>query len=66
MKMDAETMKLLNDARMAVKTVNDNGVMTAVILVAVIGLTVLYLMYILDRWSWIPRKRHNRVFNERF
>lgn len=33
--------------------------------VAVAGL-FLYMDYILRRWSWIPRKRHNRQYTERF
>ena len=64
--MDAETMKLLQDAEMALKTVKDDGVMIGIGLFVVIGLTIWYLSYLLDRWSWTPRKRHNRVFNERF
>lgn len=64
--MDAETMKLLHEAEMALKTVKDDGVMIGIGLFVTIGLTIWYLSYLLDRWSWTPRKRHNRVFNERF
>ena len=64
--MDAETMKLLQEAEMALKTAKDDGVMIGIGLFVTIGLTIWYLSYLLDRWSWIPRKRHNRVFNERF
>lgn len=28
--------------------------------------TGLYMEYIIRRWSWIPRKEHNRVYRERF
>lgn len=64
--MDAETMKLLQEAEMALKTVKDDGVMIGIGLFVTIGLTIWYLSYLLDRWSWTPRKRHNRAFNERF
>lgn len=32
---------------------------------AVVGFAI-WFGYILRRWSWIPRKRHDRVFVERF
>lgn len=32
---------------------------------AVVGFAV-WFGYVLRNWSWIPRKRHNRVFIERF
>ena len=64
--MDYETAKLLYNARIVVSSVEQNAVVYAVLLVALIAGLVLYWMYILERWSWIPRKRHNRVFIERF
>lgn len=64
--MDAETMKLLQEAEMALKTVKDDVVMIGIGLFVTIGLTIWYLSYLLGRWSWTQRKRHNRVFNERF
>lgn len=64
--MDYETAKLLYNARIAVTSAEQNAVMYAVLLVALIAGLVLYWTYILDRWSWIPRKKHDRVFIERF
>lgn len=64
--MDYETAKLLYNARVVVSSAEQNAVMYAVLLVALIAGLVLYWMYILERWSWLPRKRHNRVFIERF
>ena len=32
---------------------------------AVVGFAI-YFEYIVRRWSWIPRKKHDRVFVERF
>ncbi len=25
-----------------------------------------WMAYVIRRWSWIPRKQHNRRYNERF
>lgn len=64
--MDAETMKVLNEARMAVQIANENSVVVWLGILVLCELTIVYLHWIIERWSWIPRKRHQRVFNERF
>ena len=36
---------------------------------AMIGLVAAlagWMAYVIRRWSWIPRKQHNRRYNERF
>lgn len=43
----------------------DSGICLVSVVVLVAALA-LYLEYLIRRWSWIPRKKHNRVFNERF
>jgi hypothetical protein len=64
--MDADTMKLLTEANIAVKTATDNTIIYYVLFVALVGFLVLTMHYIYERWTWIPRNRHTRVYRERF
>ena len=59
------TERVLLEAEIALKTVNENefGVLIGALVLAA-GLT-LWMLYILERWSWIPRKRSQRVYRER-
>lgn len=60
------TEMILLESRLAVDTVlrNEIGVFAG-FGALVIGL-VLYGMYVNERWTWIPRQKHNRVYRERF
>ena len=60
------TEMVLLEAQLALARVRDNEVMMWIILVLLIAALALWFTYILDRWSWIPRKRHTRTFYERF
>ena len=64
--MDYETIKLLNEANMAVKAATDNTIIYYVLFVALVGFLVLTMHYIYECWTWIPRNRHTRVYRERF
>lgn len=60
------TEMVLFEARMALAQVRDDGPMIFIgLALAIVGIA-LWLEYVIRRWSWIPRKRHNRVFIERF
>lgn len=64
--MDAETMKLLNEANIAVKAATDNTAIYYVVFVALVGFLVLAMHYVYERWTFIPRNRHTRIYRERF
>lgn len=60
------TEMVLLEARMALAQVRDDGPMIFIgLALAIVGIA-LWLEYVIRRWSWIPRKRHDRVFIERF
>lgn len=60
------TEMVLLEAEIALKSVQENefGVLIGVLLLAA-GI-VIWMLYVLDRWSWIPRKRSRRSFREVF
>ena len=60
------TERVLLEAELALKTVQENefGVLVGGLLLAA-GL-VIWMLYVLDRWSWTPRKSARRTFTERF
>lgn len=60
------TEQVLLEARLAVTQAQSNSAMVALALVLTIAGTVLWFDYVLRRWSWIPRKRHNRTYIEKF
>lgn len=60
------TASVLLEAEMAVATVKEDAVILAIGFVLLVGVMVLWWVYVFDRWSWIPRKRHDRKFTERF
>lgn len=64
--MNDETMRVLEDAHRTVQMVIRNEILCGVGLVCGIALLVLVFLYINERWTWMPRKRHNRVFIEKF
>lgn len=60
------TERILAEARLAVRTVNENEAAWFVLYVIAAVLMVALFMYLVKNWSWIPRKRQRRVFIERF
>lgn len=60
------TASVLLEAEMAVATARDDAVMLAIGFVLLIGVMVLWWVYVFERWSWIPRQRHDRKFTEKF
>ena len=49
-----------------VQQILENEAVLFYALIALIGLTALWFDYIIRRWSWIPRNRHNRQYREKF
>lgn len=64
--MDYETSKLLAEAERTVQSAVNGSVIIWVGAVAAIGALVLYVRYILDRWSWVPRKQQRKEFGVKF
>lgn len=64
--MDYETAKLLSEADRAVQSALNGSMIIFVGAVVAIGALVLYVRYILDRWSWVPRKRQRKEFGVKF
>lgn len=64
--MDYETSKLLAEAERTVQSAVNGSVIIWVGAVAAIGALVLYVKYILDRWSWVPRKQQRKEFGVKF
>lgn len=62
--MTTESVQL--QARLVVAQVRENAVMNVLIIVCMIAALALALEYFNRRWSWIPRKKHNRIFIEKF
>ena len=60
------TEMVLFEARMALEQVRSNEAVNALIFVILVAGIALWLEYIIRRWSWIPRKKHNRIFIEKF
>ena len=60
--MDYETSKLLAEAERTVQSAVNGSVIIWVGAVAAIGALVLYVRYILGRWSWVPRKQQRKEF----
>ena len=60
------TETVLITARLAVDTVLNNEIITFLILGLAFILFVCGWCYLIRRWSWLPRKHHGRVFNEKF
>lgn len=60
------TEQLLIEARMAVASATENTVMYYILALCLIGVTAVALVYINERWMFIPRKRQRRMFTEKF
>ena len=58
--------QLLRETEQILATVHRNQQIRAAILIATIAASILFMRYIIRRWSWIPRKRQRTHFNERF
>lgn len=57
---------ILAEARAAVELVEQHQRENMIILICGMILLAALCRYIWERWTWIPRKKHNRVFRERF
>ena len=60
------TEMVLLQARMAVSGALMNERLVLIGVVGLIAALVLWGEYVLRRWSWFPRKRHDRIFIEKF
>lgn len=61
------TEQVLLEARLALATVRSNELVNVIILLVGFAALVLFGTWVLDRWSWMPRKDHSkRVFIEKF
>ena len=58
--------QLLCETEQILATVHRNQQIRTAILIATIAASILFMRYIIRRWSWIPRKRQRTHFNERF
>jgi hypothetical protein len=60
------TESVLLQARLAVKAANENSVIYFAL--AIIGMILIgaWFVWVLENWSWIPRKKQRRFFGERF
>ena len=52
-------------AMVAQTALNNEGIVFAGFGLFMIGL-ILWFDYVIRRWSWIPRNRHNRQYREKF
>jgi hypothetical protein len=60
------TELVLLQARLATKAAIENeGVYFALAAMAIV-LLGMWFLYIMENWSWVPRKRQRRYFVERF
>ena len=60
------TEMVLLQARMAVSGALMNERLVLIGVVGLIAVLVLWGEYVLRRWSWVPRKRRDRIFIEKF
>ena len=60
------TEMVLLDAENTLRAVQQNEAIALVGLIVLIGGLVAWMSYVTDRWSWIPRNRHQRIYRERF
>lgn len=60
------TEAVLLEARLAVKAATENEWIYFALAIMAIVLLGMWFKYIMERWSWIPRNRHQRVFRELF
>ena len=60
------TERLSLGARLAVSEAMQNEVLVMIGFLILVGFVVAWLSYVLSRWSWVPRKKHDRTFTERF
>ena len=59
------TAKLLAQADLAVQSSLNGEVIVLVGAVVLIGMTIAWFSYVLDRWSWTQRKAQRKWFYER-
>jgi len=60
------TEALLMESARVRATVTSNETMLMLAVVLSLCVLALVLEYVYRRWTWIPRRKHNRVFRERF
>lgn len=60
------TEALLMESARVRATVASNEVMLMLAVVLSLCVLALVMEYVYRRWTWIPRRKHNRVYRERF
>ena len=60
------TEMVLLEAELAIAQARDDSIMLAIGFVILVGGLVAWLSYVIDRWSWIPRRKQRRCFGERW
>lgn len=60
------TEMVLLEAELAITQARDDSIMLAIGFVLLIAVTVLWWVYVFERWSWIPRRTQRRCFGERW
>lgn len=60
------TEMVLLEAELAITQARDDSIMLAIGFVLLIAVTVLWWVYVFERWSWIPRRKQRRCFGERW
>ena len=59
------TEMVLLEAELAITQARDDSIMLSIGFVLLIAATALWLTYVFERWSWIPRRKQRRFFGER-
>lgn len=60
------TESVLLQARLAVHSALENEAIYFALAIMAIVLLGMWFKYIMERWSYVPRNRHQRVFRELF
>lgn len=60
------TEMVLLQARIATSAAMGNEMAVIIGAIVLISAMVLWFEYVMRRWSWLPRQRHGRIFNEKF
>jgi hypothetical protein len=60
------TEMILLEAELAIAQARDDSIMLSIGFVLLIAIISLWLVYVFERWSWIPRRKQRRFFGERW
>ena len=64
--MDYQTIELLNETNVTLRSVMENEAIVLFAVIALFVLTVFAIQYIDERWTFYPRKRQRKGYYERF